>query len=323
MWTWLGFAGLAVLLLWLRVSGRVVGSAFVALAVALVVVDLFRQGVGQNPAITVAHAQQPVTPALRRLLDARPARFVGLSPPVGPQAVAPNVAMRYGLDDARGYDFPIERRYNRLWRSQVTSVQDGFAPPTLLASTTDAALRALGLLGVSQIVQPPEDKPLANLRTVYDGPDARIYANPHAMPRAWVVGAQSVVPGDDAQLAAISDPAFDPRRVAITTQRLPGLTGGGGKAQITRYDPDRVELRASGPGLAVLSDVDFPGWHATVDGRDVPIERVDYLLRGVQLGAGEHRIVMSYRPWSWRIGWIVTLLTALLLAGAVWKGARR
>ena len=137
-----------------------------------------------------------------------------------------------------------------------------------------------------------------------------------------MVGEQRVVAGDDAQLAAITDPAFDPRRVAITTHPV-AFSGGGGMAEITRYDPDRVELRATGPGLAVLSDVHFPGWQATVDGRGVPLERVDYLLRGVALGPGEHRIVMTYRPWSWRVGWIVSLLTALLLLGAVWKGARR
>ena len=155
-WLWIGLAGLALALLWLRASGRVAGAAFTALALALVVFDLFRVGVGQNPAIPTEHAEQPVTPALQELLDARPARFVGLAPPVGPQAVAPNVAMRYGLYDARGYDFPIERRYNRLWRTQITDDEDGFAPPTLLAATTEPALRALGLLGVAQIMQPPE-----------------------------------------------------------------------------------------------------------------------------------------------------------------------
>jgi uncharacterized membrane protein YfhO len=56
----------------------------------------------------------------------------------------------------------------------------------------------------------------------------------------------------------------------------------------------------------------------------VPIERVDYLLRGIAVGAGEHRIVMTYEPWTWRLGWIVSLLAALgLLAAAMWKGARR
>ena len=272
-WLWLGLAGLALALLWLRASGRVAGAAFTALALGLVVFDLFRVGMGQNPAIPTDHAEQPVTPALQRLLDARPARFVGLAPPVGPQAIAPNVAMRYRLYDARGYDFPIERRYNRLWRTQVTDDEDGFAPPTLLAATTEPALRALGLLGVADIIQPPGEPPLKGLRTTYEGPDARIYANPHAMPRAWVVGGQRVVAGEDAQLAAISAPGFDPAREAIVSAPVRGIgSGSGGDAEITRYEPDRVELtvRADGPGIAVLSDVHYPGWKATLDGARGP-----------------------------------------------------
>ena len=79
------------------------------------------------------------------------------------------------------------------------------------------------------------------------------------------------------------------------------------------------------PGLLVLSDLHYPGWKAEVDGRDVPIERVDYALRGVPLDAGNHLVVFRYEPLSWRLGWIVSLLGLALLAGAVVAGllARR
>jgi hypothetical protein len=314
-------AGLSVLLLALR--RRIPAGAFAMLALALVTADLARAGVGQNPAIPVEHARQPVTPAIARLQAARPARFAGLAPRLGLQALVPNLAMRYGLYDARGYDFPVERRYDRLWRSEVARTSDFFTPPTMLAATDERSLRALGLLGVTDLLQPPGEAPLP-LRETYAGPDARIYANPHAMPRAWVVARQRVVQGEDAQLAAIADPAFDPRREAIVSAPIEGLAGGpGGTAGVTKVEADRVEVTARGGGLVVLSDVYFPGWKATVDGEDAPIERVDYLLRGVAVGAGEHRIVMEYRPWSWRAGWIVSLLAALGLGAAMWQGARR
>ena len=321
VWVWAVFGGAAVALLWFR--RRLAGTAFAALALGLVAADLLRAGAGLNPAIPVEHAQQPVTAALARLEAARPARFVGLAPEVGVQALPPNVAMRYGLYDARGYDFPIERRYNRLWRTLVADRYEGFAPPTITATTSPGALRMMGLLGVADIVQAPGEPPLSGLETTYEGPDARIYANPFTLPRAWVVGGQRAVPGDDAQLAAISDPSFDARRLAVVGEPVPGLADGpaapGGSAEIVGYEPDRVELRAASPGrgLVVLSDVHFPGWSATVDGRDAPIERVDYLLRGVAVDGGQHRIVMEYRPWSWRAGWIVSLLTAALLLAAV------
>jgi uncharacterized membrane protein YfhO len=75
--------------------------------------------------------------------------------------------------------------------------------------------------------------------------------------------------------------------------------------------------------MVVLSDTWYPGWHATVDGKDAKVERADYLLRGVRVGPGTHTVEMTYRPLSFRIGWIVSLLTALALAIAVLRGRRR
>ncbi len=75
--------------------------------------------------------------------------------------------------------------------------------------------------------------------------------------------------------------------------------------------------------MLVLSDNWYPGWKATVDGRDADVERVDYLFRGVRLGAGTHTVEFRYEPLSFRIGWIVSLIALLGLVAAVALGARR
>jgi Bacterial membrane protein YfhO len=315
--TWLVFAGAGAALLWWR------PKQFAALAIALVAVDLLRVGMGQNPSIPVDHAEQPVTPAIERLQAARPARFAGLQPGLGLEPLPPDQAMRYGLYDARGYDYPVERRYDTLWRRAVAPRGENFTIPTMRMRADDEALRALGLLGVTDVIQPPAEAPVPGWEITYDGPDARLYANPHAVPRTWVVGAAQMVPDEDAALDAILEPGFDARRTAIVERPID--VSGEGEAEIVRYEPDRVELSATADGraLVVLSDVHMPGWRATVDGRETPIERVDYLLRGVPVDAGEHRIVLEYRPASWRIAWIVSALAALGLLAAVWKSGRR
>jgi uncharacterized membrane protein YfhO len=73
----------------------------------------------------------------------------------------------------------------------------------------------------------------------------------------------------------------------------------------------------------VLGDNWYPGWKAKVDGRSVDVDRVDYVLRGTSVGRGHHRIEYSYEPVSWRIGWIISLLSLLGLAGAVVIERRR
>ena len=85
----------------------------------------------------------------------------------------------------------------------------------------------------------------------------------------------------------------------------------------------KIATRSARPSLLVLTDVKYPGWKATLDGRAVPIERVDYLLRGVAVPAGRHTVEMRYEPASWRVGWIVSLASLLVLAVLVVVGVRR
>jgi hypothetical protein len=300
---WIPFAALGVALLWQRPRW------LVPAAIVLTVLDLARAGLGQNPAIPVSHAVTPRTGAMRAIGGERFVAVGGSNAGITP--LTANVGMRYGLRDGRGYDYPTDERYDDLWRRAVTPPDPlGFALPSTTASTSPGALRAMGLLAVSRVMS---DRPLP-LREVYAGPDARVYANPSAVPRAFVVG-QEVV-GD--QLATVTAPGFDPRRSAAVSSPL-GLRGTG-SAKVVRDEDERVVVRANADdrALLVLADTWFPGWKARVDGREAPIVRTDQLLRGVVVGPGQHTIEFQYVPWSWRVGWILSLLTAVALVVA-WR----
>ena len=342
---WITLAGAALALVLLRVSGRLGAGAFVALALALVCVDLFRAGMGYNPAIERRWASVPATPAIRAVQRERPARFV--STEEIPQNVIP---MRFGPHEARGYDVPIVRRLDGFWRSEVDPRSLGVAAglldiPLELRDVTPRALRALRLLGVTHVLQgatgraarppyepTPAPAPLRDqgLREVYSGPDARLYRLEGALPRTWFVPAQRVVEDGDAALDAIGRPGFEPRLTGVTERRVPGVPerapgGAGGSARLVAYERERVVIRsrADRAGLVVLSDTHYPGWKAEVDGEEVPVERVDYLLRGVPVPAGAHTVVFRYAPLSWTIGWAVSLVALLGLAVALVAGGRR
>lgn len=83
---------------------------------------------------------------------------------------------------------------------------------------------------------------------------------------------------------------------------LEGGTDGQDRVMFKDYAWDRVEMEARGPGELVLADTFFPGWQAEVDGKATRIEAFRELFRSVRLGPGPHRVVMTYRPWSFRIG---------------------
>jgi hypothetical protein len=318
---WLTFVAGAIALAAAR--RRLRPGWLVALALALVASDLFRAGMGQTPALTLDEATQPATGAIHHLQARRPARFVGLNSPTGPGALQADVAMRWGLYDARGYDFPVERRYRALWRRAVARGMPPLVEPTQLALAGRRSLLALRLLSVADVLQDPRDPPLTlpGLRLAYAGRDGRVYAHEAALPRVSVVGGQRVVRGgEEAELDAVLDPRFDGRREVVTSRPLPGLRSGPapavGAARLTGYEPERVVVRARAwrVGALVLTDVFYPGWKAWVDGRRAPIRRVDYLLRAVALGPGEHTVEMRYEPASYRVGRAVSLLA---LAGLI------
>jgi hypothetical protein len=328
---WVTFMGLALVLLVARLRRRLAPAAFAALAIALTAADLFKAGMGATPALTTDQATQPTTPGLEYLRSRRPNRFVGLARELGPSPLLPNLAVRFGLYDARSYDQPSEERYSRLWRRAV--VRGGPTDnPTASARLTARSLPALRLLSVADIAQDPDDPPIRtpSLRLAYDREDLRVYANPGALPRAVVVDAQVTAPTEEAQLDAVLDPGFDGRRAVVTPVRLPGLRrepgrGPAGTARIAHYAPERVVVDAIArrPAELVLTDLHYPGWKVSLDGRGADLHRVDYLLRGTTLPPGRHRVEFRYEPGSWRLGWIVSALALAGLVATTGIGLRR
>ena len=325
---WLLFGAAALALVLLRERGRLPAAGFATLAVLLTVVDLFRAGMGYTPAIDERYATQPATGAVRYLQSRLPSRYVAVG------AIPQNaLSMRFGLYEARGYDLPVDKRFDTLWRRYVNPQfasqvdENPLAIPLSFQEVTPERLRVLGLLGVTDVLQ-ARDAPaldgLPGVRRVYDGPDARVYAYGRALPRAFVVGAQTVVGSEEEALEAITAPDFDGRRTAIVEDRIGGLPQGSrpppGEARLARLEPERVEVDVSArrPGLLVLSDLEYPGWKAEVGGEETDIERVDYLMRGVRVPAGDSTVTFSYRPLSFTVGWVVSLLA---LAGVVTTGA--
>ena len=68
-------------------------------------------------------------------------------------------------------------------------------------------------------------------------------------------------------------------------------------------------------GLLVLSEVHYPvGWTATVDGEDVPLVRVNYILSGLEVPAGAHQVQLTFEPEGWGTAKMLSRAGSLLLA---------
>jgi hypothetical protein len=134
----------------------------------------------------------------------------------------------------------------------------------------------------------------------------RLYTNARARPVAWLVHRVREVRDDAEALRIVRGESgrFDPAVEAIAGRpfAVSPATGAETVAVVTN-DDDRLVLRAraSAPSLLVTSELAYPGWTATVDGRAVIVRTVNAGFRAVELAAGEHEVVLRYRP---RIGLI-------------------
>lgn len=156
------------------------------------------------------------------------------------------------------------------------------------------------------------------------------FVNPFAMPRAFVTyRARSAPSTVDETLAQLSGADFDPMAESLVEGPVPFEMAGdapprGTAATFLRDDETVVEVEttATRPGLLVLADTFYPGWRATIDDATAPIVATNYLFRGVPVPAGTHRVRFEYRPWSVRIGAVLSLLGLVGALSLVWTARR-
>lgn len=90
--------------------------------------------------------------------------------------------------------------------------------------------------------------------------------------------------------------------------------------RLTDYEPNQLVYKVSAPkdGVVVFSEVYYPGWQATIDGQPVDIARADYILRAMNVPAGEHTIEMWFNPQSIHVTESIAYVAlALLLVGVM------
>ena len=157
-----------------------------------------------------------------------------------------------------------------------------------------------------------------------DWPTCTVFENLRALPRAWLVAQTRTLPPEEIrttiQRGTFPDGSgFDPRSVALTEEELSlhsEQTSCDGSAMIVGVNDSDLTIctQCSTEALLVISDIYYPGWHATIDGIPEPVVRANYVLRGVRVPAGQHVVRLRFRPRSFLWGASISCLTLLVLA---------
>lgn len=235
----------------------------------------------------------------------------------------------YHFNAVGGYHPAKLRIYQELIEKQLS--QELNMAQTVLqtnpAALDSARLPALNMLNTKYIIAKDPN----------NGQTQFVQQNPGALGPAWLVRSLKVVKDAKEEMAAFA--TLNPKDTAVIQQSFRSkITGNAnwsaqGTIKLDKNDNDIAEYSFAGneEQFAVFSEVFYDaGWKAFIDGKETPIVKVNYVLRGLQVPAGNHKIVFRYEPQDYFFGrkltTIFTIALLLLMAAAIffeWRNRKQ
>ncbi len=148
--------------------------------------------------------------------------------------------------------------------------------------------------------------------------------NKDVLGEAWIVDEVTLVENADEEITALfEENGFNPATTAIVDKRYGDLIGKdisakseNSKIELTQYKPNELkyDFYSDKDQVVVFSEIYFDqGWQAYIDDKPVDHFRTDFVLRGLKVPAGDHKIRFEYSRASFDIGNPISLITSLLL----------
>ena len=145
--------------------------------------------------------------------------------------------------------------------------------------------------------------------------------NPHALGRAWSVSNVKTVNNALEEIESLNN--TDLVSTAVVDQSRFSVSGTDftkAVVELQSKEPNKLTYTSKGNGNAfiVFSEIHYPvGWTATIDGEETDIKRANYVLRALEVPAGEHTIEFSFHPSSYFTGNTIALIINILLLALV------
>lgn len=295
--------------------------------VALIALDLASFGWFYEWRLHTAPPVAPLAPAWRTLINDAQREHARILPLQRLGPAEPDRNLLYGLPSASGYVSLMPKRFGQMADVDVTGHYPAFASDSIFWDLLGVRWRLGSVTGAieSSYANNARWHPLSTPLPEY----------PHALERtdfagrAWLVG--GTIEADDQEALetiqsemTIFRKRFDPREVALLEPDavLPFTLGPWGKAG--EVDSLRISgshwrfaTHAERPALLVISQMDYPGWRATVNGKSANVLRADYALQAIAVDAGESVVELDFLPRSFLIGAIVSLVGLLVVAACL------
>jgi hypothetical protein len=161
----------------------------------------------------------------------------------------------------------------------------------------------INMLNGKYIISPAQlEEPFLSSVAMNQEKQEVLYINSTALPKAWFVKDVMNFNTPEELVMFMNTNEFKPDSIALVVNGNSGLVkeyDGNGKVEVVNITPNTVELKVETEAeqFLVLSEVYYPeGWTATLDGEDVPIEKVNHILRGVKVKQGSYNLLFDFHP---------------------------
>ncbi len=213
----------------------------------------------------------------------------------------------------RIYQDVIDHYLQTNWQTLSGHFSNGGTPGRAKDLLSDMAV--VNMLNTKYVIYHPGQEPLKN---------------PYRFGQAWFVNNLKEVSSAVQELASLRD--TDLRNTAIIRDRQVGEWSGyqntdsTGNIRLSTYEPEKLvyEAQVSSDKLTVFSEIYYPkGWNAYIDGKEVEIKRVNYILRALMVPVGKHTIEFRFEPNSVKmantLAVIGGILIILLVLFVIWR----
>jgi hypothetical protein len=144
--------------------------------------------------------------------------------------------------------------------------------------------------------------------------------NPGALGNAWLVKQVRFVKDAAEEMRALND--FNAGDEAIVQESFKSsipftpVADSTASIKLEKNENDVIsyQFQAAANQFAVFSEVYYDrGWKAFIDGKETPIVKTNYVLRGLAVPAGNHKIEFRFEPRSYIMGHKITAISQILL----------
>jgi hypothetical protein len=210
-----------------------------------------------------------------------------------------------------GYHGAKMRRYQDLIDYQIQSEMQAMIENLRSGSTDLSSFGAINMLNTKYIK--------------FGNQAGQVIQNSSSYGNAWFVENIKAVTNPDEEIGTLGQ--IKPNETAVINKsrfKVPQGDFSEGEISLTNYAPNELLYQSNNTkkGLAVFSEIYYPkGWKAYIDGNETEILQANYVLRALEIPAGQHEIRFEFKPAAYYTGntimWIGSIILIIVVIGGI------